>query len=107
MAQNSRNTREEILTVDMVAEWLMCSRHTVIEAIHSGRLVAGRLGRCYRIKASEVLAFLDSAVSDWDGWAETPPKPKADDHGHNLGDGWDCLVCAKYRRLKREANDAK
>ena len=132
--RHSRNMGGEILTVAMVAEWLMCSRQTVLEAIRSGRLIAGKLGRTYRIRASEVVAFLDSSEPDWDGWdfdkgdglppfSADAPNPKTgpspvvlavgwecqppgdDDHGHNLGDGWDCPVCAKYRRLKRETKD--
>jgi len=50
---------ETILTVEQVAQILQVHPFTVLKFIKQGRLKAAKLGRVYRIKRSEVDAFLD------------------------------------------------
>jgi|WetSurMetagenome_2_1015567.scaffolds.fasta_scaffold779722_1 excisionase family DNA binding protein len=59
---------ETILTVDQVAQILQVHPFTVLKFIKQGRLKAAKLGRVYRIKRSDVDAFLEEQSG--------PPKKK-------------------------------
>jgi excisionase family DNA binding protein len=73
---------DEILTVEEVAERFHVSRQTIREGwIASGKLKAGRIGRRYAIRASDVEAMLDEAFSE----RETPNKDLFGDPGERLG----------------------
>lgn len=73
---------DEILTVDEVAERFNVSAQTIRESwIASGKLKAGRIGRRYAIRASDVEAMLDEAVAD----RQTPNKDLFNDPGEQLG----------------------
>jgi excisionase family DNA binding protein len=50
---------ETILTVDQVAHIIQVHPFTVLKFIKQGRLKAAKLGRVYRIKRSDVDAFLE------------------------------------------------
>lgn len=49
---------DEILTTAEVAARLKVTRQTVQRLIHDGKLVASRVGREWRVKRSELDAFL-------------------------------------------------
>lgn len=53
---------EEILTAEQVAQILQVHQFTVLKFIKQGKLKASKLGRVYRIRKSDVDAFLDSQV---------------------------------------------
>jgi excisionase family DNA binding protein len=55
-------TDPAILTIsDLVRRW-RCDRHTVLHAIHSGKLRAFKLGkRTYRVKMEEVIRYEEAA----------------------------------------------
>ncbi len=55
--------QEKILTPEQVAEILQIHQYTVLKFIKQGKLQASKLGRVYRIKESDVEAFLDEASS--------------------------------------------
>jgi excisionase family DNA binding protein len=50
---------ETILTVEQVAHIIQVHPFTVLKFIKQGRMKAAKLGRVYRIKRSDVDAFLD------------------------------------------------
>jgi excisionase family DNA binding protein len=52
-------TTDRLLTVHEVAEIMRVSNMTVYRLIRAGELRAARVGRGYRIRESEVNAFLD------------------------------------------------
>jgi excisionase family DNA binding protein len=71
---------DEILTVEEVAERFNVSAQTIRESwIASGKLKAGRIGRRYAIRASDVEAMLDEAVE-----RQTPNKDLFSDPGERL-----------------------
>lgn len=49
---------DEILTVAQTAAYLQVSDKTVLKLIKSDRLVASLVGRIYRIKRSDITAYL-------------------------------------------------
>jgi excisionase family DNA binding protein len=51
-------TDDELLTTAEVAARLKVTRQTVQRLIHDGKLVASRVGREWRVKRSELDAFL-------------------------------------------------
>lgn len=54
----STRTKQRLLTVQEVAQVMRVSNMTVYRLIRAGDLVATRVGRSYRIWASEVDAYL-------------------------------------------------
>lgn len=54
--------QDRIMTPEQVAEMLQLHPFTVLGYIKDGRLRAARLGRVYRIRESDVNAFLDHLV---------------------------------------------
>ena len=53
-----KNTNTQTFTVDDLAERWRCTRKTVTDAIHEGKLVAFKVGkRAYRISIDEVQRF--------------------------------------------------
>ena len=63
-AQGSGPTRGPLLTVAEVAEVLRVSNMTVYRLIKSGELPALRVGKNYRIRESELEAFLSAGLID-------------------------------------------
>lgn len=59
-------TTDRLLTVHEVAGIMRVSNMTVYRLIRAGDLRAARVGRGYRIRESEVDAYLDRAVSNSD-----------------------------------------
>ena len=55
--------KDEILTVAQAAAYLKVSDKTVLKLIKSNKLVASLVGRIYRIKLSDINAYL-SATSN-------------------------------------------
>ncbi|MFC1747990.1 helix-turn-helix domain-containing protein [Pseudomonadota bacterium] len=53
---------EDILTSEQVAQILQVHPFTVLKFIKQGKLRASKLGRVYRIRRSDVDAFLESLV---------------------------------------------
>jgi len=49
---------DEILTVSQAATYLQVSDKTVLKWIKSDKLVASQVGRIYRIKLSDINAYL-------------------------------------------------
>jgi excisionase family DNA binding protein len=56
-------TTDRLLTVHEVAGIMRVSNMTVYRLIRAGELRAARVGRGYRIRESEVDAYLDRGVS--------------------------------------------
>lgn len=54
---------ENILTPDQVAKKLQVHPFTVLKFIKQGKLKASKLGRVYRIRASDVELFLDQQMA--------------------------------------------
>ncbi len=54
----STETEQHLLTVAEVAEVMRVSNMTVYRLIHSGELVATRVGRSYRIWEHDVTSYL-------------------------------------------------
>lgn len=52
---------DEILTVAQTATYLQVSDKTVLKLIKSDKLVASQVGRIYRIKLSDVNAYLSAS----------------------------------------------
>jgi excisionase family DNA binding protein len=52
-------SEEILLTPDEVAERLKISRFTVMDYLRAGRIKAVKVGRLWRIKESDLRAFLD------------------------------------------------
>lgn len=52
--------KDEILTVAQAADYLKVSDKTVLKLIKSDKLVASLVGRIYRIKLSDINAYLAS-----------------------------------------------
>jgi excisionase family DNA binding protein len=50
---------ERLFTADEVAERLGMSRYTIGEWLRSGRLKGRRIGRFWRVKESDLQAFID------------------------------------------------
>lgn len=53
---------EELLTVREVEKYLKMGRAAVIKLIHQGKLPAKKIGRGYRVKKSELIAFVDQVL---------------------------------------------
>ena len=51
---------DEILTVAQTASYLQVSDKTVLKLIKSDKLVASQVGRIYRIKLSDINAYLSA-----------------------------------------------
>lgn len=51
---------ELILTPEQVANKLQIHHLTVLRLIRAGKLGASKIGRVYRVKESDVLAYLDA-----------------------------------------------
>jgi len=56
-----RHPYPEIMTVEQVAAYLQLSKMTVYKYIREGRLPAAKIGKSYRIRRSDVEAFLEGA----------------------------------------------
>jgi excisionase family DNA binding protein len=54
----------QVLTPEQVAEELQVSVRTVMSFLRSGRLKGFRVGRLWRIKASDLQAFMEGAPQD-------------------------------------------
>lgn len=55
---------DEILTVAQTASYLKVSDKTVLKLIKSGKLVASLVGRIYRIKLSDINAYLAATSNE-------------------------------------------
>ena len=55
---------DELLTVDQVAEKLCITRQTIWKYIRDGRLPATSFGKYYRIKKSDLAAFIENPVTE-------------------------------------------
>jgi excisionase family DNA binding protein len=53
-------SRTDLMTVEQVAAYLQLNKLTVYRYIREGRIPAARLGKAYRVRKSDVDAFLDS-----------------------------------------------
>jgi len=62
-----RHPYPEILTVEQVAAYLQLSKMTVYKYIREGRLPAAKIGKAYRIRRSDVEAFLEGAIQSHKG----------------------------------------
>lgn len=51
---------ETLLTVRQVAQFLQLHRMTIYEYIHAGKIPASKIGKAFRIKEGDLLAFLDA-----------------------------------------------
>jgi len=67
---------ETILTPEQVAQILQMHPFTVLKFIKQGRLKASKLGRVYRIRRSDVDAFLDEQAKDSEAAMEKRRKGK-------------------------------
>lgn len=56
------NNDDELMRVSAIAARLKVSKMTVYRSIHAGRLPAIRIGRTYRVYASVVDEYLESAA---------------------------------------------
>lgn len=54
----------DLLTVDDVMARLQVGKHTVYDLIRSRRLHSVRIGRCRRIPAASLAAYLDSLIKE-------------------------------------------
>ena len=52
--------RTDLMTVEQVAAYLQLNKLTVYRYIREGRIPAARLGKAYRVRKSDVDAFLES-----------------------------------------------
>lgn len=59
----------EWLTVTQVAAALAVSRMTVYRLVHSGDLAGHRIGKQIRVKVSDLAAYVDSTLMDWEAGA--------------------------------------
>jgi excisionase family DNA binding protein len=59
----TKDRRSDLLTVEQVADYLQLNKLTVYKYIRDGRLPAARLGKAYRIRLSDVDAFLERQMS--------------------------------------------
>jgi excisionase family DNA binding protein len=59
----SRDSRPDLMTVEQVADYLQLNKLTVYKYIRDGRLPAARLGKAYRIRLSDVDAFLERQMA--------------------------------------------
>ena len=64
MRLNDRELHEPLLTIAEVAELIGCSEKTVRRWIGSGRLVARKLGRQWRIHPADYRTFLDAGAPE-------------------------------------------
>lgn len=55
-----KRDREQLLTIDEVAEQLQLARTTVYALIHRGELVAIKVGNVMRVEPAAVKAFIES-----------------------------------------------
>lgn len=55
--------RSDLMTVEQVADYLQLNKLTVYKYIRDGRLPAARLGKAYRIRLSDVDAFLERQMT--------------------------------------------
>jgi excisionase family DNA binding protein len=55
--------RSDLMTVEQVADYLQLNKLTVYKYIRDGRLAAARLGKAYRIRLSDVDAFLERQMT--------------------------------------------
>ncbi|MGH2404051.1 MAG: helix-turn-helix domain-containing protein [bacterium] len=51
----------DVMTVEQVADYLQLNKLTVYKYIRDGRLPASKLGKSYRVRMSDVDAFLETA----------------------------------------------
>jgi len=51
---------ETLLTVRQVAEFLQLHRMTIYEYIHAGKIPASKIGKSFRVKEGDLLAFLEA-----------------------------------------------
>ena len=58
---------DEILKVAQAATYLKVSDKTVLKLIKSGKLVASLVGRIYRIKLSDINAYLAATSNEKEG----------------------------------------
>lgn len=58
----TREHTDEILTPDEVAAILKVSKKTVLRLVHVGTLPAGKVGRAWRFRRSDVLALVAPEV---------------------------------------------
>lgn len=65
---------ETLLTVRQVAQFLQLHRMTIYEYIHAGKIPASKIGKSFRIKEADLLAFLD-ATRLGGSKPQTPGKP--------------------------------
>lgn len=56
-----RDPYPEIMTVEQVAAYLQLSKMTIYKYIREGKLPAAKIGKSYRIRRSDVEAFLEGA----------------------------------------------
>lgn len=56
-------TRTDLMTVEQVAAYLQLNKLTVYRYIREGRIPAARLGKSYRVRKSDLDAFLESHKS--------------------------------------------
>jgi excisionase family DNA binding protein len=54
---------DHLLTINEIAERMRVSKMTVYRLIHHGALPALRIGRCFRVSATEFARFLAAAQS--------------------------------------------
>ena len=66
MADSGLFGGERLLTVGEVADHMRVSNMTVYRLIKSGALPAIRVGKNYRIRASDLTAYLDASVTHAD-----------------------------------------
>jgi len=59
-AHEFNQSRERILTLEQVADWLIVPPSTVRHWIVTGRLKGLKIGRYWRVRERDVLAFLES-----------------------------------------------
>ena len=57
---------DDLLSVKDVAEWLNVSYATVMQLIRDKEIPAARVGKLWRIKRSDVQAYLDRNATDKD-----------------------------------------
>ncbi|MDR5695686.1 MAG: helix-turn-helix domain-containing protein [Armatimonadota bacterium] len=67
-----RDPYPEIMTVEQVAAYLQLSKMTVYKFIREGKLPAAKIGKSYRIRRSDVEAFLETAKQAQRGQVSFP-----------------------------------
>lgn len=67
--RSTRAAPSEWLTVAEVADALAVSRMTVYRLVHTGDLAGHRIGRMIRVRVSDLTAYVDSTLMDWEAGA--------------------------------------